>query len=201
MSQPSGFNLEKWRFPIAMVLSFAIILGWVWFTQKNAPPQKPTPAQTPTAPIVSNYAPTTLTAATAPVAAIAPVIDKAAPAKLAVLENEELRITFSSRGAVMVSNVYKKSPKGSFVDFEEASLSNHHCGSVIFGNKLDQAPLDQSFDLAESSARHQVWRARIEQAGAAYDLVKRYDLVSNDVRLTLRMEHRSGPGLGARCCC
>jgi len=196
MSQPSGFNLEKWRFPIAMVLSFAIILGWVWFTQKNAPAQKPTPAAAPLAAGVSNLtASVSAVSPMAPVAVMAAPAEKAIPAKLAVLENDDLRITLSSRGGVVVSNLYKKSPKGSFVDFEEGSLSNHHCGSLIFGNKLDQAPLEQAFELSESSPRHQVWRARIEQAGAAYDLVKRYDLNSNDLKLTLRMEHRVGPGL------
>lgn len=190
MSQKPAFNFEKWRLPIAMVLSFGLVLGWITYTQKTAPTPAPA-APAGTGPMASSHSNSTVVALnpSKSVGALAPSVRKAP--EYATLQNEQLSVTFTTRGGVILSNQLKNAPTNQPVNFEENSRLGYHTGTLSFSGDLNRVEDEIDYTLVASSPTRLVFAAATVMDGAAVQWVKQYDLVSNDVRLTLRLENKS----------
>lgn len=190
MSDKPAFNLEKWRMPIAIVLSLLMVVGYVVWTNHEAAKNPPQAAPAAPPPVASGTNSTVVTMAPAKPGAVLAPVERKAPA-LATLENEFLTATFTTRGGVLLSNLLKDTHKGFPVDFEENHRVGYQTGTLSLGGDLTKVQEEGDYALLSSNATRLVYGAPGTLDGNPVQWIKQYDLVSNDIRLTLRLENRS----------
>ncbi len=206
MSEKKPFNFDSLRLPIAMVLSLAIVVGYFFYEQKRGEKEaqnlrklaagqtNATPSPTGSSPVVPSPS-----VSEASKVQVKPVFTGGDKEKVLVLENDVLKIHFTSRGGVMVSNILKD-PKHlknrSVINFEEKALAGYESGALFLGSDPSVPGSPLPYQVSDSGSNFILFRTEVELNGQKLSLTKRYELKRYAVELSLQIDNASGNAKG-----
>lgn len=196
MSEKKGFSFDSLRLPLAMVLSLAVVLAYLYYDKKQSDAAAETlkkSAQAQTNSVASAVTPSANPKPTAETAkpVVKNVVVSGAPEKTVTLENEFLQVQFSSRGGAIVTNILKDRQNiksKNLINFEEGALPGLESGALVLGTDLSQLQEPIPFQIIESTANSVAFRTTVEVNGQKLGLTKRYELKKHTVELDLRID-------------